>query len=452
MRSRLCVIIGALIFVAVAAPEAEAEYFCDSSRQNCRTPLLNLIAAEGQAIDVGFWFMEDARYTTALAEARQRGVRIRVLVDTKANTNYPQNANMLSRLQQAGMPMRRITSSWLHWKMMLFHGQNVVQFGGANYSPHAFVPASAGVDFLDETILFSDDPAIVNSFRRKFDDAWVSSRFTNYANITGTPTRAYPLHAVSTALNFPPSEDFGARSVNRYAAENAGIDVIMFRLGDRRHADAIIAARRRGVPVRLYTEQGQYRAPNRPLHSFDVDRLHMAGVIIRHRNHDGWNHQKVTLLHGQRLAIFGSQNWTHTSGQYEHNYFTTKPALYDWLSALFVRKWTNETLAFTPLGPNAPVNRAPGSGVSIASSTTQATLRWYAGLWAHKYDIYFGTSSNPPRIATDVQLGYSGSTSDLKSYTVTGLQPNRTYYWKVVSKTMANQTRTGAVTSFTTGS
>ena len=440
------------MLLPAAARDARAEHFCDSSRENCRTPLINLINAERQAIDIAFWFMEDARYTTALAEARQRGVRIRALVDTKANTNYPNNATMLSRLEQARIPMRRITSSWLHWKFMLFHGQNVVQFGGANYSPHAFVPVAAGSDFQDETILFSDDPAIVNSFRRQFDDAWVSSRFTNYANMTGTPTRAYPLHTVSTALNFPPSQDFGARSVNRYADETAAIDVIMFRLGDRRHADAIIAARRRGVRVRLYTEQGQYRDPNRPLHSFDLDRLYMAGVIIRHRNHDGWNHQKVTLLHGQGLAIFGSQNWTHTSGQYEHNYFTTKPALFDWLRQLFDRKWSNETYAFAPGRPTTPVNRTPSQGISISSAATQATLRWYAGLWAHKYDIYFGTSSNPPRIATDVQLGYSRSTSDLKSYTVTGLQANRTYYWKVVSKTMANQTRTGAITSFRTGS
>lgn len=60
-------------------------------------------------------------------------------------------------------------------KFMTFAGQNVVQFGSANYSPHAFVPVEPLVNFIDEAIFFSDDPAIVNSFKRRFDDAWVST-------------------------------------------------------------------------------------------------------------------------------------------------------------------------------------------------------------------------------------------------------------------------------------
>ncbi|MGH9347816.1 MAG: hypothetical protein ACRD26_11185, partial [Vicinamibacterales bacterium] len=56
--------------VALAPPAAaqasNQEWLCDSSTTNCRTPLLNLIAAETIGIDVGFWFMEDSRYATAL--------------------------------------------------------------------------------------------------------------------------------------------------------------------------------------------------------------------------------------------------------------------------------------------------------------------------------------------------------------------------------------------------
>ena len=444
----------AVILLAVMAGSARtasaAERLCDSSRENCRTRLLDLIRYETQGIDVAFWFMEDSRYSNALIAARNRGVRVRVLVDTKANTSYPTNTTILRYLRDGGVPMRRTASRWFHWKFMLFAGQHEVQFGSANYTPHAFVPVEPLADFIDETIFFSDDAAIVNSFKTKFDDAWVStSSFTNYANVSGTLTRAYPVYSTSSALNFPPFQDFGARSVARYNAESVGIDVVMFRLGDRRHADAIIAARRRGVPVRLYTEQGQYRLSTRPLHAYDVDRLYMAGVEIRHRNHLGGNHEKLTLLRGQRMAIFGSQNWTHTAGQYEHNYFTTKFWIYQWFSDRFARKWNSsgETKPFTPQGPTTPQNRLPTSGVQVASASV--TLRWYAGLWAHKYDIYFGTSSNPPRIAADVLLGHSTSSSNYKSYTVTA-SPNRTYYWRIVSKTMANVTRSGPVWSFRT--
>jgi HKD family nuclease len=452
MTHHIRLIAVVLLTVAAGAAPAFAERLCDSSRENCRVPLTDLIRNERQRIDVAFWFMEDARYSTALADAHRRGVRIRVIVDTKANRTFPYNATIIARLRDAGIPIRRVISRYFHWKMMLFAGQNVVQFGSANYSPHAFVPMEPLVDFIDETIYFSDDAAIVNSFRTRFDDLWVSTNaFTNYANISTTPTRAYPIYPISSALNFPPYQDFGSRSVTRYNAENAGIDVVMYRLGDRRHADAIIAARRRGVPVRLYTEQSQYRNASRPTDAYDVDRLYMAGVRIRLRNHDGWNHEKLTLLRGQRMAIFGSQNWTHTSGQYEHNYFTTKSWIFQWFSDRFLRKWNSsrETKPFVPLPPTTPSYRYPSNAGAVSGSPIR--LRWYAGLWAHKYDIYFGTSSNPPRIAQDVNLGYSRSSSDYKSYTVS-VSPGRTYYWRIVSKTMANQTRSGPVWSFRTSS
>ena len=94
----------------------------------------------------------------------------------------------------------------------------------------------------------------------KFDDQWIStSGYANFANIHSTPVRQYPLFPTDPSLNFPPSQDYGARAVQRYNAESTRIDVMMYRITDRRHTDAIIAAVKRGVPVRLITEQQEYR-------------------------------------------------------------------------------------------------------------------------------------------------------------------------------------------------
>ena len=78
------------------------------------------------------------------------------------------------------------------------------------------------------------------------------------------------------------------------------------------------------MPIRLITEPQQYREPNRLWHSWNVDRLYMSGVQIKHRAHAGLNHQKSVLLYGSGLTIFGSSNWTSPSSdsQEEHNYFT----------------------------------------------------------------------------------------------------------------------------------
>ena len=54
----------------------------------------------------------------------------------------------------------------------------------------------------------------------------------------------------------------------------------MYRITDSRHADAMIAAKTRGIPVRLITEPQQYRDPIRHWHSWNIDRMYMAGIEI----------------------------------------------------------------------------------------------------------------------------------------------------------------------------
>ena len=163
------------------------------------------------------------------------------------------------------------------------------------------------------------------------------------------------------------------------------------------------------------------------------------------------------LLYGQNLSIFGSSNWTTASAnsQQEHNYFTIKNAIFQWFSAQFDRMWNNsnpahanETVDFAPLAPDQPVYKLPASGTTVTTLTP--TLTWYAGLWAHNYDIYLGTSSTPPLFAANVNLGPSETSTDYVKFTTPKLLPNTKYYWHIVSKTMANVAVGGSTWSFTT--
>jgi hypothetical protein len=445
-----------LILAFMGGAASAADRLCDPANEDCRAPLLQLIRDEQVGIDVAFWFMEDARYTAALRNKVAEGVPVRVLMDTRANSTYPLNADRLQELRDAGIPMRRrIASGILHWKMMLFEGQNTVQFSAANYTS-SFVPIVPYENYIDEAVYFTDDTPVVDSFRTKYDDLWTDeTRYADYANVTRPLSRRYPTFAKDPELNFPPLESFRNRSVGRYNAETQAIDVIMYRITDRSHTDAMIRAMQRGVPVRLITEPQQYRDRSRYWHSWNVDRLYAAGAAIRHRAHAGMTHQKSVLLHGQRMTIFGSSNWTSpsSSSQEEHNYFTIKPYFYDWFSAQFERKWTNatghlETEPFTPLPPGRPTHVAPAQGAALDGTET-VTLVWNGGIWAHLYDVYFGTTPDPPLLAADQALGPSVSASDNKQFAVTGLVPGTTYYWKIVGKTMADMRNAGPVSSFT---
>jgi phosphatidylserine/phosphatidylglycerophosphate/cardiolipin synthase-like enzyme len=462
---RLLLLVAALtVASAFAQPlHAQGGRLCDTAYENCRTPLLELIAKETEGIDVAFWFMEDTRFSSALISRWRAGVPVRVLVDNKATARYPGNAKNLQRLKDAGVPMREKSPDYLHWKTMIFAKQGRVQFSGANYSNYAFAPVSPYTNYVDEIIYFAEDQEIVKSFKRKYDDVWTSySGYRDYANITAPPTRRYPElegYEIHPDLNFPPGPNLGfaKRSVKHYDLETTAIDAIIYRITDKKHTDALIdAIQNRGVKVRILTEPKQYRDATRLWHSWNVDRLYMAGAEIRHRRHEGLNHEKLTLFTGQAMTIFGSSNWTESSdnSQLEHNLFTTDPKIYEWARAHFERKWlsTSEYKPFVPLRPDIPVYRAPATGA--VNQPVSLKLIWYAGPWAHKYDVYLGTNPTamvlqPAQLTAKAQ-GPSQTTTDYKEYALTGLQPGTTYYWKIVSRTMADILRTGQTFSFTT--
>jgi phosphatidylserine/phosphatidylglycerophosphate/cardiolipin synthase-like enzyme len=119
---------GALL-AAFHAP-ARADQLCDPAFQDCRALLVNLIRSEPTGIDVAFWFMKDPIYSTELIQRFRAGVRVRVLIDTDANVEYPENVDRLAELQAAGIPMReRVGSGILHWKTMIRRSSSPVRTG-----------------------------------------------------------------------------------------------------------------------------------------------------------------------------------------------------------------------------------------------------------------------------------------------------------------------------------
>lgn len=491
--TRVLLLLGsvlALTPLGAAAQPPTASFLCDPAFEDCRDPLIELIDAETQGIDVGFWFMQDTRFSSALIRAKNRGIPVRVILDQRAFSDpefsYAGAEIPIQQMATAGIALReKIGSAGIyHNKMMLFAGQNFVEFSGANYSSNAFVPNTPYADYVDEVIVFTNEPAIVNSFKTHYDNMWTdvstgNQKFKDYANVPLPLARHYPTYPIDPELNFPPyagsANNFASRSVSRYKAETIGIDSIMYRITDQRHTNEMIAAAARGVPVRLLSEPQQYRSTGKLWHSWNIDRMYIAGlqyqingqpgIQIRHRKHLGLSHEKLTILKNQHMAIIGSSNWTSASGsasQHEHNIFSTRSWIYDWSVDHFNRKWDNagpveETEPFVPLPPDAAVVKLPADAAQ--NQPLALTLKWYAGPWAHKYQVLFGTSPSTmvPITPNSDGLGFtelgpseSTSASEYRTWNVTGLTEGTTYYWKVISRTMANLERSSATWSFRT--
>ena len=193
LRFRL--VLGCMLGISLASatPARALDKLCDPSHEDCRAILINYIRAETVGIDVGFWFMEDARYTTELIKRFQAGVPVRVIMDVRANESTPANADRLNELKTAGIPMRtRTASGIMHYKMILLAGQSIVEFSGANFSADAWVytGTSPYVNYVDESVYFTNRSSFVHSFMTKFDDLWTtSSGYANYANVPADPVR-----------------------------------------------------------------------------------------------------------------------------------------------------------------------------------------------------------------------------------------------------------------------
>jgi phosphatidylserine/phosphatidylglycerophosphate/cardiolipin synthase-like enzyme len=488
-------------------------YMCDPGAENCRGKLIALIDAEQQAIDAAFWFMEDTRFSQALIRAKNRGVDVRVITDSRGwkggsgYAGYPDSKATVDQMYAAGIPIREKTGSGgiLHFKMMVFHGQGMLEFSGANYSGTAFVrigyPTSAPFsDFVDEAIVFTNDEGLVKSFMKRFDDIWTdvttaSQRFANYCPAPIPPAQAgcttRPVARrnpgltdadIDSEMNFVPWQNFASRSVGRYNAETTanggGIDAIIYRITDKSHTEALIRAAKRGVPVRVITEPLEYRNKGKVWNSYNFDRLYVEGrtcaatpslcagtgsITVRLRNHPGLMHEKLTVLRGQQMAIVGSSNWTSSSAssQHEHNLFATRarrPWVYDWSVEHFDHKWSALTVPFAPQPPPEVVLKKPAN--TAQEQPTTVKLQWYAP-FGMKYIVLLGTSpGNLQEVVNDQNAvletiplerrGPSQSTGDLKSFSPPNLAPGTTYYWQVVGFTMANLKKASSISSFRT--
>ena len=93
--------------------------------------------------------------------------------------------------------------------------------------------------------------------------------------------------------------------------------------------------------------------------------------------------------------------------------------------------------------PDKPVYVAPLN--AAWGQTPTGVLTWKPGPGAHRADVYLGSSSTPPLYLKNVSV----TPNSTKKLTVT-LPTAGTYYWKIVSKTMAGKTATGPIWSFGT--
>ena len=136
---------------------------------------------------------------------------------------------------------------------------------------------------------------------------------------------------------FAPDDVCHQRIVQSIDGARQAIDVCVFTLTDDRIAAALIAAHRRGIVVRLITDDDK----SNDLGS-DAALLARAGVTVRVDRSPAHMHHKFALF-DDRTLLTGSYNWTRSAGRDNRENFVVSddPRLLRRFRAEFDRMWVS---------------------------------------------------------------------------------------------------------------
>ncbi len=414
---------------------------------------------------MGIWILGDGEIVqTLINKFTIDKVPVRVLGDRNAIFETdPDTRVSFELLAKAGIPIRlRYNPTWYpeinHWKAMIFAGQGMVEFGSANYTVYELKPWSAS-DFKDEAAMFTDDPAIVNAFRTKFDQYWVDTEYFKdwadaYVLETGTPwTTAMTIPRGRQEPDYPTNipgmiwsqgPELNSAIIGEIDRETRGVDVMFYRITVSDVVDALIRKQTAGVPVRVITEPTQYRNAVWPEFwqmGALVDRLIAAGIPVKQRLHQGLTHIKGIIT--SNVALNASSNLA-SGWERDHNYFMTpaaKPLIYSAYRQRFDDMW-KDSVNYGPLQqqpPYPPTQVSPADGVINVPTDTR--LEWKRAPFATSFDVYLGTS---PDTMAPVRVNAQVDANPPETYTcmpAQALQPNTIYYWRVVSRTYATDAK-----------
>ncbi len=130
---------------------------------NSRMRVLQLVNAATDRLDLSVIYLSDSSVRTAVIQAHDRGVAVRVLLADTAD--FPDNIDTVTTLEGQGVPVRVVTSVDLHAKLILADG--VALIGSQNMS-------STSLSDNREVGVAVTDPGPVATIQAQFDADWAA--------------------------------------------------------------------------------------------------------------------------------------------------------------------------------------------------------------------------------------------------------------------------------------
>ena len=326
---------------------------------NVTNLLVQRINAETVRLDIGTWYLTEHAVSIAIANRFHAGVPVRLLGDRGSIFEIDANTRReFYWLASQGVPIRLRYDPWWypeinHWKMGIFVGQGIVEFGSANWTAYELAPDPNNPNnYNDNTTMFTDDPQLVEAFKsgsigsgttrrrsqghpgehgrrapllKNWDEACalesaqrrvLGLQFLQPSSPTGTHGASTRRGSVARQLDaaadliWGQGPQFNDRLVTEINNENSLIQFVIYRLTVDNITQALLNRWRAGVQVRLIVEPNEYlnrKWPEFWLTHANLDKLWAAGIPMIQRSHQGLTHMKTLVT--SKYASNASSNY-----------------------------------------------------------------------------------------------------------------------------------------------
>lgn len=290
------------ISTPINTPDASpvfTSYFTDPEIRGNNSPtgelidaIINDIHAAQKTIDVAMYNFTMREISDALIKASQRGVAVRILVDSDALDKLD-----LIRLKKEGIYVlgdRR--ESLMHNKFVIIDG-HILWTGSLNFS-------ATGAENDENVFVRINSDDLAANYRSKFDEMFIDDRFGADSR-EKTGQTVFTIDSIPVENYFSPEDEIDTRLVSLVGNASESVHVLAYSFTLNRLADALIKADGDEVAVQgVFDEES-----SRENQGADYFQLQKAGLDVRLDGDPGLMHIKAIIVDGKTVA-FGSYNFT----------------------------------------------------------------------------------------------------------------------------------------------
>jgi phosphatidylserine/phosphatidylglycerophosphate/cardiolipin synthase-like enzyme len=254
--------------------------------------LVDGINAATQSVDVAMYNFNMSEISEPLIKAFQRGVEVRMVVDSDAL-----DSSELRRLMKAGIPVlgdRR--ESLMHNKFVIV--DNATLWTGS-------LNLTESGSMQDENVLVRiRSKELTSNYQSKFNEMFSGDKFGPDSRSKTAKTK-FTLSGIPIENYYSPEDTIDSRLVSLVGSAQKSVHVLAYSFTLDRLADALIKAEKNHVQVSgVFDEESA--GSNQ---GADFSKLKKAGLDVRLDGEAGLMHTKAIIVDGRTVA-FGSYNFT----------------------------------------------------------------------------------------------------------------------------------------------